>query len=244
MLKTYKEEVLIRSYQTDMNARLRPSALLQLMQEAAGAHAEKLGIGRNALIAQDLAWVLTRIEVEMDRWPSSGEKIMVETFPMALKRWFFPRYFVFRDERGRDIGRAASLWVLLDLKSRRMSRPDAVTPYLPDNSDLLAPMGLPAVVSEVSGTLETGERVPVYTDLDCNGHVNNTRYVDWCCDALGIESMQRLEFRHLIVNFDSEVLPSQVIRTELKRLGSDFSFCGFEGDKRHFDIGGVLAQRV
>ena len=118
-----------------------------------------------------------------------------------------------------------------------------VKALMPDNSDLLAPLGLPAAVTEVSGTLQTEMRQPRYTDLDFNGHVNNTRYLDWCCDALGIDTMRGAYLKHFAVNFDAEVMPMQQIRTELRRLGDDFSYCGFEGDKRHFDVGGLLARQ-
>ena len=34
---------------------------------------------------------------------------------------------------------------------------------------------------------------PVYTDLDVNGHMNNTRYADLLCNALGIDLMKEFE---------------------------------------------------
>ena len=243
MLKAYQEDFRIYSYQTDVANQWRPGAILEVMQEMAGAHAELLGVGRNALMQKNLAWVLTRVEVEMDRYPVSHETVTVETFPMPVRRWFFPRYYVFRDGAGLEIGRAGSLWVLLDFTSRRMSRPDDVARFLPDNSDMIAPLGLPAPVTEVSGTLETATRLPVYTDLDCNQHVNNTKYMDWCCNALGIDTMKTHCLSHFMLNFDAEIRPGQEIRTELRRLGNAFSFCGFHGEKRHFDIGGVLEER-
>lgn len=105
MLKTYKEEMLLRTSQCDLMGQWRPSAILETMQELAGTHSELLGVGRNALIErQGVVWILTRIEVVMDRYPRIGEHIAAETFPMPLKRWFFPRYFTFRDERGEEIG--------------------------------------------------------------------------------------------------------------------------------------------
>ena len=189
MLKIYKEDFTVRSYQTDLNARMKPSAILEVMQEAAGQHSERLGLGRSALLAKNTAWVLTRVEVDMDRYPAFEETFSVETFPMPVRRCFFPRYFIFRDSNGIEIGRAATLWVLLDLGTRSMTKLDVVKALMPDNSDLLAPLGLPAAVTEVSGTLQTEMRQPRYTDLDFNGHVNNTRYLDWCCDALGIDTM-------------------------------------------------------
>ena len=126
MLKIYKEDFTVRSYQTDLNARMKPSAILEVMQEAAGQHSERLGLGRSALLAKNTAWVLTRVEVDMDRYPAFEETFSVETFPMPVRRCFFPRYFIFRDSNGIEIGRAATLWVLLDLGTRSMTKLDVV----------------------------------------------------------------------------------------------------------------------
>ena len=244
MLKTYKEENVLRAAECDLSSQWKPSAILENMQEMAGKHAELLGVGRNALMQQGMVWVLTRVEVEMDRYPRHTDTVATEPFPMPVRRWFFPRYFIFRDEQGQEIGRAGSLWVLLDVNTRKMARPDTVARLMPDNSDLLAPLGLPATVAEVSGTLQTGVLCPQYTDLDMNGHVNNVKYMDWCCNALGIDTMRGKCLRRFDVNYDMEIRPGQEIRTELRTLGDDFSFCGFEGEQRHFDIGGTLAERA
>lgn len=241
MQKTYAEEILVRSYHTDLNARMKPSALLEIMQELAGAHAELLGIGRSALLPQNLVWVLTRVEVRMTRYPLSGERFIAETFPMPNRRWFFPRYFIFRDLEGNQIGYAGSMWVLLDITTRKMSSPNAVMPLMPDNSDLTAPMGMPATVTDANADPVVSAYSPLYTDLDMNGHVNNTRYIDWCCNALGIDVMKDHIITGFALNYNQEILPGQEIRTELRCDGRTFSFSGFEGDTRHFDAGGTLS---
>ena len=243
MLKVYKEENILRASECDLNSQWKPSAILENMQEMAGRHAELIGVGRNALLDRGMVFVLTRVEVEMDRYPHHAQTVATETFPMPTRRWFFPRYFVFRDEVGNEIGRGGTLWVLLDINTRKMARPDTIASLMPDNSDLLAPLGLPAAVTEVSGALQTGVIRPAYTDLDMNGHVNNVKYMDWCCNALGIDAMRDKCLRRFDVNYDLEIRPGQEIRTELRTLGDAFSFCGFEGDQRHFDVGGMLAPR-
>lgn len=243
MLKTYKEEMTLLTCNCDLTGQWRPSAILETLQEAAGIHSELLGVGRGALIQQGVVWVLTRLEVVMDRYPKIGDRISVETFPMPVRRWFFPRYFIFRDDSGMEIGRAGSLWALLDIATRKMAAPDGVKQLMPDNSDLVAPLGLPATVTEVSGTLEKSSFFPAYTDLDVNMHVNNTKYMDWCCNALGVDTMTTHCLRRFSVNYDMELRPGQQVRTELRRLGNDFSFCGFHEDRRHFDVGGVLSER-
>ncbi len=241
MRKTYTQEFQIASYHTDVSARIKPSAILEFMQEIAGAHAEALDVGRRKLTPRNLAWVLTRVEVRMERYPVSGEVITVETFPMPNRRVFFPRYYIFRDAEGKQIGCAGSIWVLLDITTRKMANASDIIPLLPDNRDLTAPMGMPATVEEVGGEQQEAFRTPVYTDLDMNGHVNNTRYLDWCCNELGIDTMRRSTLSWFAVNFNQEILPGQEVRTVLHRDGERFSFSGFEGDKRHFDVGGVLS---
>ena len=243
MLKTYSQTFRIASYQSDVSARIKPSAILEIMQEMAGAHAELLGVGRSRLLPMNLAWVLTRVEVRMERYPLSGEVITVETFPMPNRRVFFPRYFIFRDAEGQQIGCAGSLWVVLDITTRKMANAAEIAPLLPDNRDLTAPMGMPATVEEIPGEIEEACRQPVYTDLDVNGHVNNTRYLDWCCNALGIETMCSSVMKQFAVNYNQEILPGQQVRTALRRSGNTFSFSGFEGEKRHFDVGGVLESQ-
>lgn len=240
MQKTYMQTFRVTSYQTDLTARIKPSAILEIMQEMAGAHAELLNVGRSRLYPMGLAWVLTRVEVRMERYPISGEIITVETFPMPNRRVFFPRYFIFRDEKGQTIGCAGSMWVVLDINTRKMANAAEIAASMPDNSDLTAPMGMPATVEEVSGEVTESLRLPVYTDLDVNGHVNNTRYLDWCCNALGIDTMRSHAMTQFAVNFNQEILPGQEVCTVLKQDGERFSFSGFEGEKRHFDVGGIL----
>ena len=104
MLKTYREEMIIRSRDCDSEGTLRPSTLLAALQDVADVHARLLGCGREVLIEQNLVWVLSRSEVHKERYPQKDEHIYLTTFPMANRRWFFPRYFLVADEEGRTIG--------------------------------------------------------------------------------------------------------------------------------------------
>ena len=243
MLKTYRENVTLSTRDCDFTSSWRPSALLEALQETAGAHSSLLGAGRHELLRMDIAWVLTRLEIVMYRYPKLGETVSVETFPMPARRWFFPRYFVLTDAKGDQVGCAGSLWVLMDLKTRHMVKPDAVLCLMPDNSDLMAPLGLPGPVNEVGGTITEGSLEPVYSDLDANGHVNNARYMDWCCNALGLDTLRQMELSRFAVNYDNECLPGQSVQTRLCRLAESFSFSGFRDGTRCFDIGGELRPR-
>ena len=244
MLKTYDETFRLRSCDCDLNSKWRPGAILEAMQEAAGSHSYLLGCGRDELLRSNMIWVLSRCEVRMIRYPSASETITVHTFPMPTRICFFPRYYVFTDQRGEMIGKAGSLWLLLDLTTRRMLPPGDVAKLIPDNRDLSVPMNLPATVGNLQGEEFVSEYHPVYTDLDINGHVNNTRYADWLCNALGIDLMMKYELERLIINYNHEVLPGHAVILHRILKDREFRLSGTVGETSAFDIGGLLRKRA
>ena len=243
MQKIYSESFLIRTSNCDMTGRLRPSDILTSMQELAGTHAHFLGCGRDALLQKNIVWVLSRTELVMDRYPTVGETLRAETFPMNNRRWFFPRYFHFWDENGTMIGKGGALWLLMDIKDRKMAPPEAALPFFPDNSDLTAPLPMPGNLSPVTGEARISKRKPTYSDIDVNLHVNNTRYADWLCDALGTEVLQDREIARLLIHYNHEVLPGQEMQLSLQTEENAFRLTGTHGEDKHFDMGGMFRAR-
>lgn len=243
--KTYREETLLLSRDCDLGGLWRPSAILTAMQETAGMHSHLLGCGRETLVKKGVVWVLTRCEVQMEKEARMGSRLSIETFPMPLRRWFFPRYFVFRDEAGAQMGAAGTLWVLFDLEKRCMVAPGDVAGAIPDNSDLTPPLGVPGPVPRLTtgGTLERA-RTPVYSELDVNGHVNNARYADWLCDALGLQVMREYRVKTMRLSYAAEIRPGQAMELRLTREGLAYHLTGSHEGKTHFEIGGELEKRL
>lgn len=240
-MKVYNESLELRGGHVDQRGFWRPSAILDVMQEAAGSHASILGIGANDLIEKDVVWILTRTEVEMITMPRLYDKVTLETFPTAPRRFFCPRYYVFKNEAGEEIGHASTLWALLDFEKRAMVSPAIAAEHFPDTKSLPLPMGMPATAGEVSAEPQAGCYVPVYTDMDVNNHVNNIHYIDWACNALGFDTMREKTLKHFIINYSREIREGQQIATELRQDGDHFSFSGLHEGSRHFDIEGWLA---
>ena len=244
MVNTYDETFCLRPRDCDLNEKWRPSAILETMQDAAGAHSKLLGCGRDELVKQDIVWVLSRLELHMDRYPAVGEQITVHTFPTPTRICFFPRYYIFTDAHGEMIGKAGSLWLLLDVNTRHMLPPGEIGKLIPDNKNLSVPMNLPATVGSLQGEEFVSEYRPVYTDLDVNGHVNNTRYADWLCNSLGIDLMKEYEPEHIILNYNHEVLPVHVITLRRIMKDDEYRLSGKVNDSIAFEIGGTLRRRT
>ena len=141
------------------------------------------------------------------------------------------------------IGKAGALWLLLDLATRRMLPPGEIGKLIPDNKDLSVPMNLPATVGNLQGEEFVSEYHPVYTDLDVNGHVNNTRYADWLCNSLGISVMSEYEPERIILNYNHEVLPGHTVTLRRILKGNEYRLSGTVNGSVAFDIGGTLRKR-
>lgn len=244
MMKLYSESLEVRSCNCDMFSFWAPAATLTAMQETAGAHVALLGLDRTVMADMNLGWVVSRLKVEFTRLPRVGETLTIETWPTPNRHLFFPRSHAFRDATGAQIGCANSLWLTLDLTDRRAEKNDFVISRIPDNRDLPSAAGMPATVRPLNSAPVVGSILPGFSDLDSNGHVNNTRYMEWCMNALGLDVLRDRCLTAFDVNFDSEILPGCEIHTELTMDGDRFAFIGFdETGHRHFGIGGTLSNR-
>ena len=242
-MKSYQENLLLRTCDCDVNGQWRPSAVLAAMQELSGAHCALLGCGRDDLLRRGIVWILARSEVQMTRYPHLGETITMQTFHKPVRLRFFPRYYIFKDAAGEVIGKAGTLWLLMDLATRQTIPAGDIAALLPDNSELAAPMALPATVGQLQGEETVMMYDPVYTDLDVNGHVNNTKYADWLCNMLGTDTLQQYAPESLILNYNVEVRPGQHVALHLTRHGLEYRLAGYHGEKLAFEIGGRLMPR-
>ena len=178
----YTEKFTIPHTAVDRYNRLKPSWLLALCQEVAGSHFAILNADRESLEEKGLFWAVIRTRVEITRLPGPGERITLRTWPMPTTRVAYPRAAEALDENGDVLFRSLSLWVLMDVNTRAMVLPgkSGVGVEGRVQGDEITP---PA--SLVPKPLEERQHRRVrYTELDVNGHMNNTRYLDWVEDLL------------------------------------------------------------
>lgn len=178
----YKQKFTLSHIHVDRFGRATPAALLYLVQEAAGQHCALLEVDHDTLSHKHLFWAVTRNRVQISRLPRLGETVTVETWPMPTTRVAYPRSVVAYDENRNELFRSISLWVLMDSRSRGM--------LLPGKSGIIVngtltgtELALPHAIA-TRPMDNTVTRTVGYTLLDKNGHMNNTRYMDWVYDLL------------------------------------------------------------
>lgn len=178
----YTQEFTLEHMHVDCFGRAKLSSLLYFVQEAAGQHSSLLAVGGDMLSHKHLFWAVTRNRMQITRLPRLHETITVETWPMPTTRVAYPRSVVAYDAHHNELFRSISLWVLMDSRTRAMILPGksgVVVDGTLTGTELTAPHAIATRPME-----HTVQRQVHYTLLDQNGHMNNTRYMDWVEDLL------------------------------------------------------------
>ena len=207
MESIYTQNFTITDNCVDCFGNLKLSTLLYFAQEVAGNHFDRIAMTYDQLAKKGMFWAIIRQRVSITRLPKSGETIRVETWPMPNTRVAFPRHVAAYDESGNELFRCISLWVLMDLESRSMILPSKSGIALPgttQGNELLPPASLPA-----KQLLNHRNRTVCFTDLDRNGHMNNTRYLDWIADLLPSQFHRDHSPREFTVCYLSEAREGQ-----------------------------------
>lgn len=178
----YRQKVTLSHIHVDRYGRATPATLLYIVQEAAGQHCSLLAVDHDTLSLKNLFWAVTRNRVQVTRLPRLGEAITVETWPMPTTKVAYPRSVVAYDPDGNELFRSISLWVLMDIGTRAMVLPGK-SGITVDGTLTGTELAVPHALA-VRPMTNTATRTVGYSLLDRNGHMNNTRYMDWVYDLL------------------------------------------------------------
>ena len=200
----------VTSVHADCFGRATISSLLRFAQEAAESHCLQLGTDWDTMSRRNYFWAVIRQRMEITRLPKTGETVTVKTWPMPTSRVAYPRATAGFDAEGNELFRVISLWVIMDKTTRAMIRPDKSGVEVLGTTlgtELKAPAGLPA------GSFTHQQiRTVSFSDLDRNGHMNNTRYLDWLCDLLPAPFHRSHPVKAVTICYMSEALEGQQLQ--------------------------------
>ncbi|AJE02671.1 acyl-[acyl-carrier-protein] thioesterase [Geobacter pickeringii] len=206
----YEKIFPIRSYEVDMEGRVRPTALLNYLQEVAGDHARLLGVSVHDLMRCGLTWVLSRTHLTILGAASSRDELRVRSWPSSREGRFTCREFEMTAVDGRPVALATCSFAVLDLATRRPVAIDErlpVYPLLPrraidDRFATLPRLSGPA--AELSFRVGRG-------DLDMNRHLNNVVYAAWALETVPAEVAEGVRLADLEIAYRAEALYGETV---------------------------------
>ncbi len=184
----FTQNYTVRWHNTDAFRCVRPSKIVEYMQETANLQCEHSGLPLDKLRDErGLGFILGALSLRIDAPLHAYDEIEVSTWCRPARGYIFERYFEIK--RGNDlIAQASSTWVLLDINNKtlvRLSKDDDMHTHFYYDEPIDAEL-LPKKARIPSGLAlsPVGERRICYSDIDYNMHMNNTHYPDMVCDHL------------------------------------------------------------
>lgn len=222
----YQKEYKIPVYEIGADGKLNPHSLFNYLQDIASEHAVKLGFGKEDLIRENHFWVLSRLVASIETWPGWEEKIIVRTWPRGTDKLFAIRDYEVCYPDGRMIATASSSWLVVDISSRRVQRPDYILTKYNSGTEVRSALGRNAAKLEPaadSGTNSAPFRVR-QSDLDVNLHTNHVMYIKWIADSYDLD----FRVKNLPVSVEVNYLAESKWNDELfLRTSSDENNGGF-----------------
>lgn len=187
------------------------SSLVRHIIESATEHANRLNVGYTRLSETGIAWVLSRLAIEIRRMPRVNERFSLETRVTAVERHSTDRLFELTDAEGRAVAAARTVWVALDIRERKLADLSLLS-ELRDISAPWSPACAPPKRLRAVKEPHTSREVEIwYSDLDINRHLTTTRYIDMSMSAFPLEWHDANRVTRLDAMFMKETLPGSTV---------------------------------
>ncbi len=211
----FTKEFDLRTADFDCRRQLQPSSVLDLFQAVAGEHASRIGCGFEDFLAQNKMWVVVRTKFEILKPATLFQRIIVKTWPLPPRGLSFQREYLIEAEDGTVLVKGTSDWVVMHATERKLVAAKDVYPITEGFCTETMFEGRTPKLRDFETEQPSYLITPGYSQLDMNGHVNNTKYANYVLDAVDLREHEQIsEFQ---IDFRHEVQSGQPLEILHKR---------------------------
>lgn len=222
----FRQNFSIRSYEIGADGTASIETLMNHLQETALNHVMTAGLldagfgATPAMAKKNLIWVVTRMQVVVDRYPTWNDVVNVETWVSASGKNGMRRDWLIRNAKtGETLTRATSLWVMMNKLTRRLSKmPDEVRqeiePYFLNSDPVVDEDSrkLPKLGDSTADYVRRG-LTPRWSDLDVNQHVNNVKYIGWILESAPQQILESHQLASVTLEYRRECGRDSVLQS-------------------------------
>ena len=170
------------------NGRMSIGALARQMQRITQIHFDQeAGLTGEELLDKGLSWVISWTNIELMRLPDKGEKIMLRIWPGKNKVNLYSRIYAMYTEAGEPLMTTSSLFLLMDQNTRTVAAQPAEMKIM-NPVTVSGEPNLPKLQQKFPKIFRNQSlRIVSSDEIDYNGHLNNSRYLDWTEELLDEE---------------------------------------------------------
>ncbi len=204
-MKNYTQNYRVKYFDVDARNEIKVSNLMDLLLDLSNRQMEESQLGTEELFKRNLGWVVTQYHFEVKRLPKANENVSLETTESGYNKYFCYRDFWVKDDAGEAMIYVHSLWIIMDLTSRKMVRLDEGLGEMMAVPLLSKVPRFPRVKAPKFDHEGVPYRIRFY-DIDSNNHVNNSHYFEWMIDQLPLDVVQGQNIRQIDIKFENELV--------------------------------------
>lgn len=197
---TFNMEVL--AHDIDVNRFARPTSIVKYMQETVDRNLHTCHPTYEELLKKGLSFIVSRTALEVCRPLKEYENLEIETWATETRSATFPRSFIIKSD-GEIVAKALTIWALIDINEKRFLKGSEFSTEGYGNGEQIE-LSVPTRFKIPSDVIlsKCGEKRVMYSDIDRNLHMNNTKYFDMLFDY--IPNREKVYLSSCIMNYVGE----------------------------------------
>lgn len=211
-----KTTLTIPVFLCDRYGELPLSTLTKMMVDVSGRHTDKINDGaiNDYMEKHNLSWIILQYHIDITRSPRNGEKITIITYADGYNRLFCYRNFEIFSEEGDLLAKAEMTFAWMDIEKRKLVSLDSQVmdvfgaPY----EKRIRRLATPRALDETASNLIKEHFKIYYSDIDVNNHVNNSVYIKWTIDSLGIDFLNSHQINSFNIKYEKEILQGEDVQ--------------------------------
>lgn len=204
----YSREFFLAAGECNAEKSMSLTMLVNRIIRVATEHANLLDVGYANLTPMGKGWVLSKLALEMKRYPHVNEQYRIVTWIEGVDRFLCSRNFVIYSGDGCELGHVRSLWVVIDFGTRMMCDITSLGDRMmipPDDDAPQCPIMKPTRI-RLAVTSRMSTYVFKYCDVDFNRHVNTVRYIEAFMNCWPLEHYDNYVVGRFEISFVKECL--------------------------------------
>ncbi len=227
----HKEEYDVSSQEFWPNGNIRPTTVWRYLQESASRQMSAEGPSYEQLWNKGFAFVLSRINVLFHKPIVPFEKITCRTWACDERGASFCRSYQLLNNKEEVLVEAYAIWALIDIETKKLCTVKQADLHYTNDKGLELPLPKKFHLPKELEYKEVGHKKVLYSDTDCNMHMNNTNYPDMLCNY--IDGIDNEIIRSICINYINEAplgANIKIKRAEEKKQANNYYFRTYNGD--------------
>jgi medium-chain acyl-[acyl-carrier-protein] hydrolase len=198
---------------TDNTKEMTLPALLRIAIDCSEEQCRLLNRDENYVRSLGITWIIVQHEIHLARLPIVNEEVVIATEASFYNRYFCYRNFWYFDSNGYELVHIHTTFALMDQLTRRLHpiSKEIIEPFHSDKVEKI--YRAPSIGKLDLKNIIQQEYQVRSTDIDGNGHVNNSVYLGWLIAPLDQKFLHSHLLKFVNLRYIKEILKGSLVKS-------------------------------